>query len=92
MIWRTIALTLALACALAPHARAQQQLAACEPGTKIDSSTASDARKKMEKAGYRKITDLRKGCDNSWHGRAEKDGQPVNIVLNPEGNVLPEGD
>jgi hypothetical protein len=92
MIWRIFALTLAFACAAAPYARAKQLLAACEPGTKIDSSTAADARKKMEKAGYRKVADLRKGCDNSWHGKAEKDGQPVNIVLNPEGTVLQEGD
>ena len=91
MTGRIFALTLALAYALAPLARAEQ-IAACDPGTKIDGSTAGDARKKMEKAGYRKITDLHKGCDNSWHGKAEKDGQPVNVVLNPEGNVLPEGD
>lgn len=75
-----------------PIARAQQQLAACDPGTKIDGSTATAARKKIEKAGYSKITDLRKGCDNAWHGKAEKDGQAVNVVLNPQGLVLQEGD
>ena len=86
-----MAVTVALAAA--PLARAEQ-LAACDPGTKIDRSTAADARKKMEKAGYRKITDLRKGCDNAWHGKAEKEGQSVNVVLTPapEGLVLEEGE
>jgi hypothetical protein len=92
MMWRKYALALALGMALAPTARAQVQLAACEPGDKIDSSTAAQAKKKIEQAGYRKVTDLHKGCDNSWHGKAEKDGQPVSVVLNPEGLVLPESD
>ena len=64
----------------------------CGPGAKIDGSTATDARKKMEAAGYRKVSGLKKGCDNSWHGTAEKDGNAVQIVLNPQGLVLPEGD
>ena len=64
----------------------------CGPGERIDGSTANDARKKMEAAGYRKVSALRKGCDNSWHGKAEKDGAEVHVVLNPQGMVLPEGD
>jgi hypothetical protein len=64
----------------------------CAPGDKIDGSTAEQARKKIEMAGYRKVSGLRKGCDNSWHGIAEKDGAQVHVVLNPQGLVLPEGD
>jgi hypothetical protein len=64
----------------------------CGPGEKIDGSTVTDARKKMEAAGYRKVSALKKGCDNSWHGKAEKDGNEVHVVLNPQGLVLPEGD
>jgi hypothetical protein len=64
----------------------------CGPGEKIDGSTVADARKKMEAAGYRKVSGLKKGCDNSWHGTAEKDGNMVHVVLNPQGLVLPEGD
>jgi hypothetical protein len=64
----------------------------CGPGEKIDGSTATDARKKMEAAGYKKVSGLKKGCDNSWHGRAEKDGNEVHVVLNPQGLVLLEGD
>jgi hypothetical protein len=81
--------------ALPVHALAQPAgggIGNCGPGEKVDGSTATDARKKMEAAGYRKVSALRKGCDNSWHGKAEKDGNEVHVVLNPQGLVLPEGD
>lgn len=80
--------------ALSPGAPAQitGKVGGCEPGDKINSTTAAQARKKIEAAGYRKVGDLKKGCDNSWHGTAEKDGGRVHVVLNPQGLVLPEGD
>jgi hypothetical protein len=85
------AITLAAA---SPSSLAQTagKFGGCEPGDKIDGTTAVQARKKIEAAGYRKVGDLKKGCDNSWHGTAEKDGGRVHIVLNPQGLVLPEGD
>lgn len=66
--------------------------AACEPGDKIDKSTADDARKKIESAGYRGVHGLRKGCDNYWHGIAMKDGNEVRVVLSPQGRVMRDGD
>ena len=66
--------------------------AECAPGEKIDSSTADQARKKIEAAGFREVRDLKKSCDNYWHGRAMKDGAPVRIVLSPRGQVQTEGD
>jgi len=66
--------------------------AGCEPGDKVDRSTADDARKKIEKAGYHKVTELKKSCDNFWHGKAEKDGAETRVVLSPTGEVHPEGD
>jgi hypothetical protein len=76
----------------APSAQTGTKVGGCEPGDKIDATTAVQARKKIEAAGYRKVSDLKKGCDNSWHGTAEKDGSRVHVVLNPQGLVLPEGD
>ena len=66
--------------------------AGCDVGERIDGSTADTARKKMEMAGFRQVHDLKKGCDNFWHGHALKDGAAVNIVLSPQGEVLIEGD
>lgn len=60
-------------------------------GDKVDGSTADMARKKIAAAGYRHIRDLKKGCDNFWHGQAEKDGQTVNVVLSPKGDIETEG-
>lgn len=66
--------------------------AACLPGAKIDKSTAPQAKAKIERAGYRQVHDLKKGCDNYWHGIATKDGNQTHVALSPEGKVVPEGD
>ncbi len=63
---------------------------ACDPGDKPDNSTATDARRKLEAAGYRQARDLKKGCDNVWHGKAVKDGKPVNVALSPSGAIYIE--
>ncbi len=66
-------------------------LAACMAGDHIDSSTAPQAIKKMEQAGYTKARDLKKGCDNYWHAVALRNGKKVEIVLSPQGKVMLEG-
>jgi hypothetical protein len=66
--------------------------AACEPGDKIDSTTADQARKKIEAAGYRKVRSLKKGCDNTWHGMAEKNGATTGVALTANGEVFPENE
>jgi hypothetical protein len=64
----------------------------CSASDKIDGSTADSARRKMTAAGYRQVRDLKKGCDNYWHGKAVKDGGATNVVLSPRGDVMPEGE
>jgi hypothetical protein len=66
--------------------------AACLPGAKVDKSTATQAKSKIEKAGFRQVHDLKKGCDNYWHGMATKDGNQTHVVLSPKGEVMTEGD
>jgi hypothetical protein len=66
--------------------------AACDPGTRVDGSTADDARRKMMSAGFRQVRDLRKGCDSAWHGIASKDGAQTRVVLTPDGKVQIEND
>jgi hypothetical protein len=66
--------------------------AACDPGTKIDKSTAAEARSEMQKAGFTKVRDLKKGCDNYWHGVAMKGGKETHVVAAPDGKVMTEGD
>ena len=62
----------------------------CAAGDKIDGSTASDAQKKLEAAGYSNITGLNKGCDNVWHAQAMANGKPVNVMVAPDGSVNQE--
>jgi hypothetical protein len=64
--------------------------AACEAGEKIDKTTVEDTRKVIEKAGYRQVRQLRKGCDNFWHATATKDGTAVSVVVSPQGEVRTE--
>lgn len=66
--------------------------AACDPGTKIDASTANDAKRRFEAAGYRNVRVGKKGCDNYWHGMGVKDGAETRIVLSPSGEVRTEND
>jgi len=89
----TAALLAAAIIALAPAPLPMRAAhAACEPGTKIDSTTADQTRKKLEAAGYRKVRDLRKGCDNTWHATAEKDGAATGVAVTAQGQVYPERD
>lgn len=66
--------------------------AACLPGEPIDGSTAAQAKERMQAAGYSNVRDLKKGCDNYWHGVAVKNGAEVHVVLAPQGQVMTEGD
>lgn len=64
----------------------------CAPTDKIDATTANDARKKLEAAGYTDVTSLMKGCDNVWHGKARANGVPVNVMVAPDGSIHQETD
>ena len=64
--------------------------AACEAGEKIDKTTVEDTRKVIEKAGYRQVRELKKGCDSFWHGTATKDGAVIHVVVSPQGEVMTE--
>src|SRR5215471_264581 len=62
----------------------------CAPGERIDGSTATQARSKLEAAGYANVAGLNKGCDNVWHATATSNGNPVNVMLAPDGSVHQE--
>lgn len=63
----------------------------CTEGEVIDGSTAEEARAKIEAAGYADVVIVSKGCDNFWHATAIKDGMAGNVVLSPDGLVMPDG-
>jgi hypothetical protein len=67
------------------------QIAGCFSEEKIDGSSLGAAKKKMELAGFSQIRDLKKGCDNFWHATSVREGEAINIVLSPQGQVMVEG-
>ncbi len=66
--------------------------AACEPGDRIDNTTAQQAQKRAQSAGYTNVHMTSKGCDNVWHGTGMKGGTAVRIAVSPSGEVNQEGD
>jgi hypothetical protein len=65
--------------------------AGCMAGDHIDNTTADQAKRRIEAAGYRGVHDLKKGCDNYWHSTAMKDGQVVYVGVSPQGQIIQEG-
>src|SRR5688572_21125282 len=63
----------------------------CHFGERIDGTTADDAVKFAQDAGYTSVTGLKKSCDNNWHGQAVLNGAPVNVMIRPDGRVVQEG-
>jgi hypothetical protein len=63
----------------------------CHFGEQIDGSTADDARRHLEAAGYTSVSGLKKSCDNNWHGQAVLNGVGTNVMITPEGRVVQEG-
>ena len=67
-------------------------LAICSPNDPVNGTTATDALKAMERAGYAQVQVYAKGCDSAWHAHDILNGMPVNVVWNREGQVVTEGD
>lgn len=96
MNWRTSVFAAAALVVLAAAPGSQSvsvaRASACEASDRIDGSSAASAKKKMETAGFHQVRDLKKGCDNFWHGMATKDGSESHVRLTPQGQVTREGD
>ena len=63
----------------------------CHFGEHVDGTTADDARRHLQSAGYTAVSGLKKSCDNNWHGQAMLNGAAVNVMVTPEGRVVQEG-
>ena len=67
--------------AFAPRFTSDARADPCLATDRIDGSTAEQAMRTMEAAGYMKPHDMKKGCDNFWYGQATKEGTTVDVVL-----------
>ncbi|XYD11949.1 hypothetical protein R1A27_32865 (plasmid) [Methylobacterium sp. NMS12] len=52
-----------------------------------NSFTEGEARRRLEKAGFHDVKDLKKDADGIWGGSAMMDGKPVSVGLDFKGNV-----
>ena len=57
------------------------------PAAGHNSFTRSQAKGRIEKAGFTNLTRLHKTKQGLWYGEADKDGQRVRVVLDYQGNV-----
>ena len=63
----------------------------CHFGERVDGTTADDAVRHAQAAGYTSVSGLKKSCDNNWHGQAMLNGAAVNVMITPDGRVVQEG-
>jgi len=56
-----------------------------------NSFTEGEAKSRIEKLGFTNVSDLKKDNDGVWRGRATKDGKPVDVSLDYQGNVIQAG-
>ena len=52
-----------------------------------NSFTMNQAARRITSAGYTKVTGLKKDGQGIWRGQAQKDGSPVAVSLDYQGNV-----
>src|SRR3954462_5322843 len=53
-----------------------------------NSFTEGEAKSRIEARGYTGVTQLQKDDNGVWRGRATKDGKPVEVSLDYQGNVV----
>jgi hypothetical protein len=57
------------------------------PVVGANSFTESEAKSRIEARGYTGVSNLMKDANSIWRGKAMKDGQPVTVALDYQGNV-----
>ena len=55
-----------------------------------EGTTRLEATERILAQGYSEISQLSRGCDNVWHALAFAEGDPVNVLVTPRGDVLTE--
>jgi len=62
---------------------------AAAPVAGANSFTETQARSRIEAHGYTNVSVLTKDNESIWRGRATKNGTPVNVALDYQGNIVP---
>ena len=62
---------------------------ATAPVAGANSFTEGEAKARIEGRGFANVTELKKDEQGIWRGRAQKEGRPVEVALDFQGNVFP---
>jgi hypothetical protein len=62
---------------------------AAAPVAGANSFTEAQARSRIEAHGYTNVGGLTKDDNSIWRGKATKNGTPVNVALDYQGNIVP---
>jgi hypothetical protein len=57
------------------------------PVAGANSFTESEAKNRIEARGYTNVSSLSKDSNSVWRGKAMKDGKPVDVAVDYQGNV-----
>lgn len=57
------------------------------PPANLPAQTQDQAKAQIEAKGYSRVSDLRRGLEGVWRGKAEKDGVVRSVTLDRAGNV-----
>jgi hypothetical protein len=58
------------------------------PEAPVHSFTSDQAKSRIEAKGYSNVSGLQKDTDGAWRGKAIKDGNPVSVILDFQGNIV----
>lgn len=78
---------------VAPDAFSAQPGAEHEQACRTDDAEGTsriEATERILAYGYSEISQLSRGCDNVWHALAFAEGDPVNVLVTPRGDVMTE--
>jgi negative regulator of sigma E activity len=59
-----------------------------QPVAGANSFTEGQAKSRIEESGYKSVSELKKDDNGVWRGKAMKDGKPVTVSLDFQGNVI----
>ncbi|HEU5444261.1 MAG TPA: hypothetical protein VFU70_01735 [Pseudolabrys sp.] len=78
---------------VAPDAFSAQPSLELEQACRTDDAQGAsriEATERILAYGYSEISQLSRGCDNVWRALAFAEGDPVNVLVTPRGDVLTE--
>ena len=71
-----------------PAVRTTDGNTASAPVAGANSFTEGEAKSRIEARGFSNVSELKKDDQGIWRGKAQRDGRPVDVALDYQGNVF----